>query len=240
MSAPLVSHFSSHLKELRQRVIVAFAAIAVASGVAYIFAERLTEFFMRPILQADPALQHLVYTNLTEAFISYLKVSLLVGLICGFPIMLYEFWMFVAPGLHKHEKKVVRRVVVAASTLFAGGVAFAYFVVLPRTLSFLMGFAGEGLVALPKLDSYLTFVARSSLAFGLAFEIPFLMVVAVKTELVKQGYFSKQRKYFYLIIVALAFLLTVGDLFSAFLLALPLIVLYEAGSVIGRLLGSPA
>lgn len=240
MSSPLVSHFGSHLQELRKRVLISFLAIVSFTVVAYIFSEHITRFFMEPLLLAHPALVKLVYTNLTEAFVSYLKVSLLTGIIFSFPIVLYESWMFVAPGLLKSEKNVVLQVVLGASLLFAGGVAFAYFVVLPEALAFLMGFAREGLQPLPKLDSYLTFVARASLAFGLAFEIPFLMVVAGKTGIVGKNYFRKQRKYFYLIILVLAFLLTVGDLFSAFLLALPLIGLYEGGILILHLLSAPA
>ena len=106
---------------------------------------------------------------------------------------------------------------------------------MPFVLSFLIGFAGEQLEPLPKLDSYLTFVVRSSLTFGLAFEIPFLMVAAVKTGLIKKGYFVKQRKYFYIAILVLSFLLTVGDIFAAMLLALPLFGLYEAGILVSRL-----
>ena len=239
MSTPLVSHFSSHLQELRQRMLVAFTSIIIFSLAAYFFSEEIIRFFMMPILKAHPALSKLVYTNLTEAFISYLKVALLTGLIVSFPVVLYEIWMFVAPGLHKHERKAALRVVLAATILFAGGVFFAYLVVLPEALVFLMSFTREGLEALPKIDSYLTFVARACLAFGLAFEIPFLMVIAGKTGLVGREYFKQQRRYFYLAILVLAFLLTVGDFFSALLLALPLMGLYESGNLILRLLLPP-
>ena len=240
MTAPLFTHFSVHLVELRRRALVACAAIILLTGVAYLFAEEITRFFMAPILHAHPALGKLVYTNLTEAFISYLKVALLVGLIGAFPVCLHEVWMFVAPGLHRHEKRVALAVVGAATLLFAAGILFAYLVVLPEALAFLMGFSREGLEPLPKLDSYLTFVARSCLAFGLAFEIPFLMVVAGKTGLVQRGYFQRQRKYFYPAILLIAFLLTAGDLFAALLLAIPLCLLYESGALILRLLSTPA
>ncbi len=231
----LNGHFAEHLVELRRRVLVSFVAIGVFSATAYYFSEPIARFFMAPLFHAHPALAKLVYTNLTEAFISYLKVSLLVGVLVSFPVLLYEIWMFVAPGLHKHERRVARQVVFWATLLFAAGVAFAYFVVMPQALSFLLGFAGEGLEPLPKLDAYLTFVVRASLAFGLAFEIPFLMVVASRTGLVAGGYFVRQRKYFYLIILVLSFLLTVGDVFSTVLLAVPLFALYEAGLLVVRM-----
>lgn len=233
--SPLASHFSLHLRELRRRVSVSFAAVFLAAAVAYFFSRPLSQLFMVPLFNASPELTRLVYTNLTEAFISYLKISVLVGLIVSFPVILYQSWMFVAPGLHKNEKKLVMTIVFWATFLFVFGVCFAYFAVMPRALTFLMSFAGENLEALPKLDSYLTFIVRTSLAFGLSFEIPFLMVAAGKTGLVAQDYFIRQRVYFYLAILVLAFLLTAGDLFSAMLLAIPLLGLYELGIVVMRI-----
>jgi sec-independent protein translocase protein TatC len=207
----------------------------VGTLVAYAFAEHLVRFLMVPLIQGHPELAKLVYTNLTEAFVSYLKVSLLVGLMVGFPVCCYELWMFIAPGLHRHERRMARAVVFWATALFAGGVIFAYLVVMPEMLSFLLSFAGAQLEPLLRLDAYLTFVARTSLAFGLAFEVPFLMVMASKAGVVAPGYFARQRKYFYLAILILAFLLTAGDVLSAVLVAVPLFGLYEAGILISRL-----
>jgi len=233
--SPLADHFGDHLKELRRRVSIAFAAVVLCSLIAYFFSRQLARLLVVPLFQASPDLSSLVYTNLTEAFVSYLKISVLVGLTTAFPVMLYEAWAFVSPGLHKQEKKVALAVVFWATLLFGFGVCFAYFAVMPQALKFLMSFAGDRLQALPKLDSYLTFVIRSSLAFGLSFEIPFLMVAAGKTGLVPRGYFSRQRKYFYLAIVVLAFLLAAGDMVSTLLLALPLFVLYETGILVMRI-----
>lgn len=233
--SPLASHFSLHLRELRQRVTISFAAVLFASIVAYFFSRDLSQLFMIPLFAASPDLTGLVYTNLTEAFISYLKISLLVGLIVSFPVLLYQAWMFVAPGLHKHEKKMVLQIVFWATALFGFGVGFAYFAVMPQALTFLMSFARENLEPLPKLDSYLTFIVRTSLAFGLSFEIPFLMVVAGKTGLVPRDYFTRQRVYYYLAIVILSFLLTAGDIFAAMLLSLPLFGLYELAIVVMRI-----
>ncbi len=233
--SPLASHFSLHLRELRRRVSISFAAVFLAAAVAYFFSRPLSQLLMVPLFSASSELTGLVYTNLTEAFISYLKISVLVGLTAAFPVILYQAWMFVAPGLHKNEKKLVLTIVFWATSLFTFGVCFAYFAVMPRTLAFLMSFAGENLEALPKMDSYLTFIIRTSLAFGLSFEIPFLMVAAGKTGVVAQDYFIRQRVYFYLAILVLAFLLTAGDLFSALLLAIPLFGLYELGIVVMKI-----
>lgn len=235
MTEGLSGFFSQHLRELRNRVLVSFLAILVATCIAYAFSEQLVRFLMVPLITGHPTLAKLVYTNLTEAFVSYMKVSLLVGLIAGFPVCCYELWMFIAPGLHRHERRLAQTVVFWATALFAGGVVFAYWVVLPRTLAFLLSFADEQLESLLRLDAYLTFVARTSLAFGLAFEVPFLMVMVAKAGIVSKGYFARQRKYFYLAILVLAFLLTAGDMLSAALLAVPLFGLYEAGILISRL-----
>jgi sec-independent protein translocase protein TatC len=231
----LTGHFSGHLRELRHRVLVSFLSILVATVVAYAFSERIVPFLMAPLIKSHPGLARLVYTNLTEAFISYLKISLLAGLMVGLPVCCFQIWMFIAPGLHRHERRLARTVVFWATFLFAGGVAFAYLVVLPEMLSFLLSFADGQLEPLLRMDAYLTFVARTSLAFGLAFELPFLMVMAAKAGIVARGYFARQRKYFYLAILIIAFLLTAGDILSAVLVAVPLFGLYEAGILISRL-----
>jgi len=226
---------SGHLEELRQRLIVSFGAIFLFTALSYFFAEQIARFFMTPLFLATPTLIKLIYTNLTEAFITYLKLSLLMGIIFSIPVLLFELWMFTAPGLHANEKKTVLTVVFWASLLFAAGAAFAFFIVLPRALHFFIGFANPQLTALPKLSGYLTFVARTSLGFGLAFEIPFLMVAAAKIGWVKRNYFSRQRRYFYPAILLLSFLLAAGDLMAAILLCLPLFALYETGILISRL-----
>jgi sec-independent protein translocase protein TatC len=226
---------SGHLEELRQRLLISFLAIFVFTVIAYLFSEQIARFFMIPLFRAHPTLVKLVYTNLTEAFITYLKVSLLVGIIFSIPVLIYEVWLFVSPGLHQNEKKIILKIVFWATILFTAGACFAFFIVLPRALHFLMGFAGPQLTPLPKLGGYLTFVARTSLGFGLAFEIPFLMVAAVKTSFVKRQYFSQKRKYYYPGILFLALLLAAGDLMAAVLLALPLCGLYETGILVIRL-----
>lgn len=231
----LLGHFSVHFVELRRRVLISFLAVFVAALVAYAFSEEIVRFLMAPLNAGHPYPGKLVYTHLTEAFVSYLKVSLLVGLMAAFPVCAYQIWMFVAPGLHRHEKRQARQVIFWATLLFAGGALFAWLVVLPQLLSFLLGFASERLIPLPRLDAYLTFVVRAIFTFALAFEIPFLMVMATRTGLVGKGYFARQRLYFSLAMVVLAFFLTLGDPVATLLLAAPLLLLYEAGILISRL-----
>lgn len=232
-----LEQFRPHHEELRQRLIRVFLALAICSGLAYGFSENIARFFMVPLFEASPYLDHLVYTNLPEAFLSYLKLSLLIGLLTSFPYILYQVWMFVAPGLRSNEKKFAVTVVFWATLLFAGGAVFALFGVLPRMLLYFMSYASEALEPLPKFGKYLTFVARTVLAFGLSFEIPFLMVMAGKAGFVEAAYFRSKRVYFYAAIVLLAFLLTAGDFMATGLLAIPLFFLYEAGIFLTALFG---
>jgi sec-independent protein translocase protein TatC len=221
--------FRPHHLELRKRIIRIFLSIIISTAVAYAFSEQIAAFFIAPLLKASPFVHKLVYTNLPEAFISYLKLSLLIGLVASFPVILYQIWVFVSPGLKSDEKKAAVTVVFWASLLFSGGALFAFYSVIPRMLLYFMSYAGENLEPLPQFGTYLTFVARTVIAFGLAFQIPFLMVMAGKVELVNSLYFRRKRLYFYGVIVVLSFLLTAGDFIATGLLSIPLFVLYEAG-----------
>jgi sec-independent protein translocase protein TatC len=233
----LAEHFAGHLQELRRRLLISLGALLACSAVAYLFSQQIARFFISPLFRAHPELGRLVYTNLTEAFLAYLKLALLVGLLFSFPVLIFQVWMFISPGLHRNERRFALKVTAVATILFAAGVVLAHWLILPVALSFMMGFAGEQLIPLPKLDGYLTFVVRGSLAFGLAFQVPFLMVMANRAGLISREYFSRKRPHFYAAITLLSFLLTVGDLFSAILLAIPLFGLYEAGLVVMRLFG---
>ena len=232
-SIPLIEKslefFKPHHDELRSRLIKVCLSIVFCSIVAYIFAEEIASLFISPLFKASPLVYKLVYTNLPEAFLAYIKLALLVGLIASLPVALYQLWMFVSPGLKENEKKFAVVVVFWAILLFCCGGFFAFFAVLPKMLSYFMSYAHEGLVPMPKLGKYLTFVARTILAFGLSFQIPFLMVMAGKSSIVRAEYFRRKRMYFYIAIIFLSFLLTAGDFMATGLLAIPLFLLYEAG-----------
>ena len=235
-----LEQFRPHQEELRKRLIRSCLAVLLTSSVAYLAKETLAGWCMRPLHLAYPPLEKLVYTNLPEAFLSYIKLSLLVGLIVAAPYVLYQAWLFVAPGLLDREKQLVRRIVLWASLLFVAGGAFAFFVVLPRILVYFMSYARPGLEPMLKLGLYLTFTARLTLAFGIAFEIPFLMVMATRTGLLATDHFRKKRIAFYIGMVVLSFLLASGELTATALLSLPLFALYEAGIVAGRVFGGKA
>jgi len=234
----VLEQFRPHQEEMRKRLIRCCAAIALTTCIAYLFKERIASWCLQPLYLAYPDLGKLVYTNLTEALLSYLKLSLLVGVLVSFPFVLYQIWLFIAPGLLKHEKQMVRRITLWATLLFAGGALFAFFIVLPRLLSYFMSYAGPDLKPMIKLGFYLTFTARTVIAFALAFEIPFLMVMATRTGLLANDHFRKKRTYFYIAIIVLAFLLAAGDPVAAILLSLPLFALYEIGILAGRIFAS--
>lgn len=221
--------FKPHHEELRRRLLIVIVTIVLCSIVSYVFAEQLTQLFVAPLQKASPLVGKLVYTNLPEAFIAYLKVSFLSGLIISMPITIYQLWAFVAPGLHKGEKKLVLIVLFASTLLFSFGAIFAYTVALPFLLHYFMSYASPKMEPLPKFGMYLGFVARMLLTFGLAFEIPFLMVITSRSGAVDKSYFKKQRIYFYGAIIFLAFLLAGGDFMATALLSVPLFALYEVG-----------
>lgn len=224
-----LAFFRPHHLELRKRLIVVCSSIIACTVVAYIFAEQIASVCIAPLFKASPLVYKLVYTNLPEAFLAYIKLALLVGLICSMPIILYQLWSFVAPGLRANEKKLAIAVVFWSTLLFIVGAAFGFFAVIPQMLIYFMSYANDALEPLPKLGKYLTFVARTILAFGISFQIPFLMVMAGKGGLVHAEYFRKKRMYFYIAIIVMSFLLTAGDFMATGLLAIPLFFLYEAG-----------
>ena len=229
-----LEHLRPHQVELRKRLIRCCLAIVLTSTVAYLCKDHIAAWCMQPLYIAYPQLGRLVYTKLTEAFISYLTLSLLVGLAASFPFVLYQIWLFISPGLLDQEKQLIRRIVLWATLLFAGGASFAFFIVLPRMLHYFMSYASPSLTPMLKLGLYLTFTARMVLAFGIAFEIPFLMVMASRVGLISSDHFRKKRIYLYIAIVVLSFLLTTGELTATTLLSFPLFVLYEAGIIAGR------
>jgi sec-independent protein translocase protein TatC len=238
MLARSLEVFAPHHQELRKRLITVFLAIIICTAVAYAFSEHIARVFLTPLFHASPLINKLVYTNLPEAFLSYIKLSLLMGLVSSFPIILYQIWMFIAPGLKTNEKKLAIMVVFWATLLFTSGAAFAFLAVLPKMLHYFMSYASEKLIPLPRFGDYLTFVARTMLAFGLSFEIPFLMVMAGKAELVHSSYFRKKRISFYAAIIVLAFLLTAGDFMATAMLSIPLFGLYEAGIFLTAFFGN--
>lgn len=231
----LFEQFRPHHEELRIRLLRCCKALLLTSIIAYLFKDFIANWCTQPVYTAYPALGKLVYTSLPEAFVSYIKLAVLSGCIVSSPFLLYQIWMFVSPGLLEQEKQTVRRIVCWAGGLFAGGACFSFFILLPRILVYFMSYASPTLVPKLKLGFYLGFVGRMVLAFGIAFEIPFLMVMAVRSGLLPREHFVRKRLWFYAAIVVLAFMLAAGEFVATLLLSLPLFALYEAGILAARI-----
>lgn len=222
-----------HLEELRKRLIRCFIAVAMGFLVAYAFKEHLFEILISPLVAVmDTSRDTMVFTNLPEAFFTYLKVSLLAGIILALPLIFYEFWMFVAPGLYRQERKAIVPIVILSLFFFAIGALFAYFMVFPFGFKFFLGFASETIRPMPSMKEYLSFSSKMLLAFGLAFELPLVITGLARFGLVDTAFLKKNRKYAILIFFIGAAILTPPDVVSQIMLAIPLMALYEL-SILG-------
>jgi len=181
----------------------------------------------------------MVFTALTEGFLTYLKVAFWAALIFSMPVFLHQVWGFISPGLYGGEKRLAKRFVGWGMGLFAAGGGFGYWVIMPVVLSITLGFADEGLEPMPRLQSYLLFALKTIFTFGLVFEIPFLMAFAARSGVVSPNYFQRHRKASYIVLYVLAVMLVPADLFSQIMLFLPFMGIYEIGVRLSRFLSFP-
>jgi len=231
--------FTAHLEELRRRLIVCAIAVGVGFLLAYGFKERLFQILVRPLTQVMQEGDTLIFTGLPEAFFTYLKVAFLTGLMLAAPVIIYQFWLFVAPGLYDKEKRLLLPIVLLSSFFFVGGALFGYFVVFPYGFQFFLGFATEHIRPMPSMKEYLGFAAKMLLAFGVAFELPLVLTSMARLGLVSVSFLKRNRKYAILIIFTVAAILTPPDVVSQVMMAVPLMVLYELSIVGARIFGKP-
>ncbi|MGA6925943.1 MAG: twin-arginine translocase subunit TatC, partial [Desulfosarcina sp.] len=203
--------FTAHLEELRKRLITSFIAVAIGFAVSYGFKEQLFQILTRPLISVMKEGETLIYTGLPEAFFTFLKVSFLAGLMIASPVIIYQFWMFVAPGLYDREKRLLIPVVFLSSIFFIGGALFGYFVVFPFGFDFFLGFATETIRPMPSMKEYLSFSAKLLLAFGLVFELPLVITFLARLGIVSVPFLKKNRKYAILLFFVGAALLTPPD-----------------------------
>jgi sec-independent protein translocase protein TatC len=220
--------FTAHLEELRSRLIKSAAAVGAGFAACYGFKEQLFEILIRPLVLVMPDGGRLIFTGLPEAFFTYLKISLIAGVILTSPVLFYQFWMFVAPGLYQKERRLLAPVVLVTSLFFLGGALFGYFVVFPFGFKFLLGFGSDFIRTLPSMREYLSFSVKLLFLFGLVFELPILLVFLARLGVISVGYLQRNRKYAVLLAFVLAAFLT-PDVVSMMLMAIPLMVLYEVG-----------
>lgn len=225
--------FFEHLSELRTRIIWSLIPAGIGLGVALCF----TKNVMR--LLSSHLKTELVFTTPTEAFWTYMKVAMIMGVFIAMPIILWNVWAFVAPGLHKHERKYAAPFVIIGSLLFLGGGAFGLFVIIPFAINFLVSFGQEqGLKPMITISSYIDFILKFTLAFGVVFELPVVITLLSMLGLVTPQFLSKNRKYAVLINFVIAAILTpTPDIVNQSLMAGPLCILYELGILSARIFG---
>ena len=228
---------TAHLEELRKRLIYSFVALAVGFGISYGFKEKLFFFLSRPLEKHLPEGSSLQYISIPEAFLTYLKISLFGGLILAMPVLLYQLWRFVAPGLYEREKRYFIPFVFFSMIFFLGGASFCYYIVFPFVFRFFMSFSDGSLLAMPAIKQYLSFATRLLVAFGLVFEMPIFFFFLGRVGLVSYKTLARQRRMAVVLVFLGAALLTPPDVVSQLMLAGPLMILFELSIQIVRITG---
>jgi sec-independent protein translocase protein TatC len=223
--------FVSHLIELRDRLVRAAIAVGVCFGLLALWPgpSGLYDVLAAPLVANLPKGTTLIATNVISPFLVPLKITLLAAFLLALPVVLYQTWAFVAPGLYSHEKRLVMPLVVSSTLLFFVGVAFCYFFVFGQVFSFIQSFAPKSITAAPDIEAYLSFVMTMFVAFGAAFEVPVVVMVLARMGLVSIEKLKAFRSYFIVLAFIVAAVLTPPDVVSQLALAIPMCLLYEVG-----------
>jgi len=229
--------FTAHLEELRTRLIRSFIAVGIGFAVCYGFKEKLFEILMSPLVSVMKGETKMIFTGLPEAFFTYLKVSFLCGLMLASPILIFEFWMFVSPGLYKKERLILVPIIFLSVVFFLGGSLFGYFIVFPYGFEFFLGFANENIQAFPSMREYLGFASKMLIAFGLVFELPLVLTSMARLGIVSVDFLKKNRKYAVLMFFTGSAILTPPDVVTQVMMACPLMLLYEVSIIGARIFG---
>lgn len=228
----------SHLIELRNRLMRAVLAVAVVFAGLVPFANTLYHWLADPLLRKLPADGKLIAIGVTSPFFAPIKLAFMLALAIAMPVILYQAWAFVAPGLYRHERRLAKPMLVAAVSLFYLGCAFAYFVMLPAVFTFMTATAPGGVAFTPDISEYLDFVLIIFLAAGLAFEVPIAVVVLSALGMVEPAQLKHSRGYVVVGVFIFAAIITPPDALSQLILAIPMLLLYEVGilaaSAVGR------
>ena len=225
---------SSHLLELRTRLIRVLICLGILSVIGIPFASQIYAFVASPLLDILPAGSSMIATQVTSPFMAPLKLVLFTALLITMPYLFYEIWMFMSPGLYKNEKSFVAPLMVSTILLFSAGVAFAYLVVLPIIFKFFIGVAPESIQVMTDINQYLSFVIKLIFAFGIAFEIPVATFLLIRTGIAKKESLIKARPYLIILFFVIGMLLTPPDIFSQLFLAIPMWILFELGLLFSK------
>ncbi len=229
--------FTAHLEELRERLIKSLIAVGVGFAISYFFSQDLFRVLMDPLLKTLPPDSNLIFTGLTEAFFTYLKVSLVAGIFLASPVIIYQIWAFIAPGLYEEEKRLLIPVAIASAFFFVGGALFGYFVVFPFGFQYFLSFATDVIRPMPSVREYFAFSVKLLFAFGITFELPVFVFFLSRLGIVDHEMLKGFRKYAIILTFALAAVITPPDILSQIMLAIPMIVLYEAGILVAKVFG---
>jgi sec-independent protein translocase protein TatC len=229
--------FMSHLIELRKRLMIAVGAVLAVFIVLFIYpgASYIYDLLAQPMLESLPQGSRMIATGVITPFMVPIKVTLMAGFVVALPVVLYQAWAFIAPGLYRHEKRLAMPLIISSTLLFLAGMAFCYFFVFRTVFHFIAGFAPQSITPAPDIEAYVSFVMTIFMAFGLTFEVPVVVVLLVRTGLVSIEKLAASRGYVIVGAFIVAAVVTPPDVLSQFMLAVPLCILYEVGLLIGRL-----
>jgi sec-independent protein translocase protein TatC len=228
-------NFFTHLVELRDRIIKASVAVLIIFVSMVYWAPDIFHILAKPMLDALPKGSHMIVTDVTGSFFVPIKVTLMAAFVVALPVVIYQIWAFVAPGLYQHEKKLIVPLVVSTYSLFLIGMSFAYFLVFPTVFSFMVSYNEPlGADMSTDIDKYLSFAMTTFLAFGFTFEVPVVVVVLVRLGIVPLAKLKEVRPYVIVGAFVISAVVTPPDIMSQLLLAIPLCVLYEFGLLIAR------
>ena len=226
--------FVAHLVELRDRLLRATLALLVVFLCLMPWASNIYDFLAQPMMRALPEGTKMIATGVVTPFFVPVKVTIMVAFVIALPIVLYQAWAFIAPGLYSHEKRLALPLVVASTALFILGMAFCYYFVFGVVFKFINNFAPKSITPAPDIEQYLSFVITMFMAFGVTFEVPVVVIVLVRMGIVSLEKLREIRPYAIVGAFVIAAVVTPPDVMSQMLLAVPLIVLYEAGLLIAR------
>ncbi|MBU4371160.1 MAG: twin-arginine translocase subunit TatC [Proteobacteria bacterium] len=226
---------TSHLEELKTRLIRILIAVGAGFGVCYLFKEWSFRVITKPLVEVLPAQSSMIFTGLPEAFFIHMKIAFFASLFLTAPYTLFEIWRFISPGLYKKERRLVFPFIFFSSILFIGGIMFGYFIALPPAFGFFVSFSTDFLKPMISFREYLGLTLKFLLAFGLCFEMPVFIFFLAKVGIVNAKMLSKNRRYAILIIFIVAAVLTPSpDAVSQILMAVPLMVLYEVSIFVAK------
>lgn len=228
----------SHLVELRTRLLRAAAAVGVIFIILFIYpgASAIYDLLARPMLASLPEGTRMIATGVVTPFMVPVKVTMMAAFIVALPVVLWQAWAFVAPGLYKHEKRLALPLIVSSTFLFIGGMAFCYFVVFRTVFHFIASFAPHSITPAPDIEAYLSFVMTMFMAFGITFEVPVAVVLLVKAGIVDVKKLSAARGYVVVGAFIIAAVVTPPDVVSQCMLAIPLCLLFELGLLCARMI----